>query len=228
MGTQFITNAPSLVSAMTIVFLLSGTLGCSEDNERSLCSAVPSCLPGHDQIESAADCPEGVECYESALCDQSIWCATDSSANCTAEPTCQSGHQQVSSQEECQDRPICYYSSLCGETIWCSDETSSGPCDGSCTPGEVCEIPPPEGMEIRNIGCICTTSGLYVCDTDMDFNQATIPCGDLTCGPNEYCAHVCDCCGILIDGAVESSHEECRPCDGDACPYQRVASIPCA
>lgn len=213
-----------LVLGVMVGFFLSG---CSK-NEDPWCSTTPSCLPGQVKIESEADCPAGDKCYESAICGQSIWCATNSISNCMAEPTCQDGHQQVASQAECQVHPNCYHASECGKTIWCSDETSSASCSGSCTPGETCDIPPPPGTEMRNVGCVCTTGGLYICDTDVNFNQAEIACGALTCGSNEYCAHVCDCCGVASDGAVTSGHDECRPCDGAACPYMRVMSIPCA
>jgi hypothetical protein len=79
----------------------------------------------------------------------------------------------------------------------------------------------------------------------------SIACGDLTCGPHQYCADVCDCCGIALPpdaGVQPSSHFECRDipagCSANdlcachdtggwpslpACaPATRVVAFPCA
>ncbi len=44
---------------------------------------------------------------------------------------------------------------------------------------------------------------------DAATDAGTIACGEMTCGPDQYCFVMCTCCGI--DGGTPSSTYECRP-----------------
>ncbi len=64
--------------------------------------------------------------------------------------------------------------------------------------------------------------------------RGEIPCGDHTCGPDEYCENRCLCCGAYLpDPAQASGSSTCLPlpascatADGPEC--QRTVDIPCA
>ncbi len=63
--------------------------------------------------------------------------------------------------------------------------------------------------------------------------RGEIPCGDeLTCGADQYCVNVCDCCGAPPppDSGIEfSSHYECRACvQPSDCEGDRMRDEPCA
>jgi hypothetical protein len=211
------------------ILLIAVLLGCTnQPHPPEDCNATPSCLPGHTQIPSEERCTEQ-GCYEAAICGLSIWCTTPDSSQCTVRPACQTGHQRVDSEADCLSRSTCYPVSLCGTTIWCTDDVMTGACQGACTPGTTCEIQPFAGSDVRSIGCICPVSGTYICDTDPEFDSVPIPCGELTCGADQYCANVCDCCGSPpVDPSDLRGHYECRPCEFGACTVNRYAEIPCA
>jgi len=62
-----------------------------------------------------------------------------------------------------------------------------------------------------------------------------VPCGDHTCGPDEYCEQRCLCCGAYIaDPSRARSEESCKPLpdscktgNGPEC-QQRTVAMPCA
>jgi hypothetical protein len=75
----------------------------------------------------------------------------------------------------------------------------------------------------------------------------TVPCGNATCGPFEYCHVQCTCCGVPTggdSGLTPAATQECRPipvgCTGaNLCgcaslpsggcdPAKRLFEVPCA
>ena len=91
------------------------------------------------------------------------------------------------------------------------------------------------------LAAACGVSDSDPPDIELQLGPGEIPCGDTTCGADEYCVNQCDCCG---DGSGPlRSHTECRPlpvtcnsediceCDGiyGSCNADtRSVDIPCA
>jgi len=71
---------------------------------------------------------------------------------------------------------------------------------------------------------VCLAVLLAACGirSSTTLTSSSIECGADTCGPTQYCAEVCTCCGIP-DAGPPTGYEECRPMpraclelDGDA------------
>jgi hypothetical protein len=61
-------------------------------------------------------------------------------------------------------------------------------------------------------------------DPPLDASDVLGACGDVVCGPQQYCLDTCTCCGIPTDAAPSSTYEcrdlpdECDPDDLCGCP----------
>jgi hypothetical protein len=71
---------------------------------------------------------------------------------------------------------------------------------------------------------------------DESSARAPVPCGNLTCGADEYCEIKCTCCGTRIADPSESSASySCLPLPGECaansdglCGGNRTQQVPCA
>lgn len=73
-------------------------------------------------------------------------------------------------------------------------------------------------------------------DSSESGSRAPVPCGNLTCGADEYCEVKCTCCGTRIPDPSEASGSysclplppECATTSEGLCGGNRTKQIPCA
>jgi hypothetical protein len=72
-------------------------------------------------------------------------------------------------------------------------------------------------------------------DAAVPASRPDVGCGQLTCGPDEYCEVLCTCCGMRLPEPGEATAsfsckplpDSCKTGDGPEC-QQRTVNEPCA
>lgn len=204
--------------------------------EQACCLAAAVCNAGDTQLDSEADCPEGVECYSNHICCDTVWCAPAPEFDtCDAVPTCGENYVPVSS---CANSDNCYASELCGSTVYCEYETVPS-CGGGpqCPPDtRLVDGCPGEGDCQTVSACgdtIYCLADVATCSPEEEPNRDYVTMGQDSCvGADIVCpAHTTlfeNECGCGCEqGASCPESVDCQPtfgsvqplCSSEECPY---------